>query len=271
MVTFLRCGTIGTSVRLDGKLRVVHVSGTTKQSGASLVDAIAPLVAKAVTSRTARREELAGNIVARLLGGPAPDSHTNIPASDMKWLIREIVAEAVLVECGFGEPFYSKWRHAGTSTSSGIDIILRKGNSISANESKHLHTLRRGNSASQDASLLIVSAFRQSTDSRTKIRLRWLYRQIVSAERLGSSMHTAQTDVNIPPHAAKIISSALRKWNVFVNAAVVFDARHGASAEAIGQRLNHGTLRGIANPAAAVVICIEGLHEATARMIGRYC
>lgn len=271
MGTFLQCGTVGTNVCLDGKLRVVHISGTARQRGARLVDAIAPLVAEAVTARTARKVELADNLVARLLDGPTLDSHTDIPASDMKGLVGEIVAEAVLVECGFGEPFYSKWRHAGTSTSSGIDIILRKGNSISANEAKHLHTLRRGNNASQDASLLIVSAFRQSTDSRTKIRLRWLYRQIVSAERRGSATHAAQADVNRLPDAAKIISGALRKWNVFVNAAVVFDARHGASVEAIGQRLSHGTLREIANPAAAVVICIEGLHEATARMIGRYC
>ena len=118
---------------------------------------------------------------------------------------------------------------------------------------------------------MIVSAFRQNTDSRTKIRLRWLYRQMASAERLGSATHAAQAGASMPADAAKIISSAMLKWNVFVNAAVVFDGRHGASAEAIVQRLNRGTLRGIANPAAAVVICVEGLHEATARMIRRYC
>lgn len=271
MVTFLRCDAIGSAECLGGRLTVMHVAVRARQGGAGLADAIAPLVARAVATRMACRSESAGDRVAAVLEAPMCGDFGRIHANDIKGMIGEIVTEAVLVECGFGEPLYSKWKHGGTSFSRGPDMILRRGDWISANESKHLHTPRPGNDVSPDASVLIVAAFRQNTDARTRNWLGWLLHQLADAERLRGATQGCTAGDGAAPSAARIIRGAMDRWAVSINASVVFDARYEAGAGPIGRRMDPATLHGIANPAAAVVARIEGLHEATAKMIGRYC
>ena len=270
MASFLRCDTIDSTECLGGRLTVMHVAVRARQDEDGLADAIAPLVARAVATRMACRSESGGDRVAGMLEAPMDGDSGKIHTNDMKGLIGEIVAEAILVECGLGEPLYSKWRHGGTSFSRGADMVLRRGDWISANESKHLHTPRHGNDASPNASVLIVAAFRQNTDARTRKWLDWLRHQLADAERLMGAMQCTAGS-GAAPSAARIIGDAMDRWTVSINAAVVFDARYGAGAGTIGRRMAPATLHGIANPAVAVVARIEGLHEATAKMIGRYC
>lgn len=271
MVTFLRCDAIGSAECLDGRLTVMHIAVRARQEGASLADAISPLVARAVATRMACRSESAGDRVASVLEVSMGGDFDRIHINDIKGLIGEIVTEATLVECGFGVPLYSKWKHGGTSFSRGVDMVLRRGDWISANESKHLHTPRPGSDVSPDASVLIVAAFRQNTDARTRQWLDWLRQQLADAERLRGATQECTAVDDAAPSAASIIGGAMGRWAVSINAAVVFDARYKAGAGPIGRRMTPATLHGIANPAVAVVARIEGLHEATAKMIGRYC
>lgn len=271
MITFLACSTSGDGRCLGGRLRVVRVDGAAKRGSRSLEDRIRLHVEEALKARDARRATNASSGLTFLLKKTPAAGRGPIPQSDLKGIVGEIVAEAVLVECGFGEPFYSKWRHAGTSASRGIDIVLRKGNSISVNEAKHLHSLRPGKSPLPDIARAITSAFRQNTDRRTRYRLVLLWRQCASAERLGNAMHGAPPGAGAPPWMSSTIKNAVSAWSISVNVVVVLDARHDADADAIRRRLGQDTARGTVGPAAAVVSHIDGLHEATVQLIRSYC
>lgn len=273
MATFLLCRVIGRAACLGGRLAVTRVDGApAKRDAHGLEGDLEALVAEAIAIRARRRAERASPGVAALMESQWASSPAKMSPNDMKGLVGEIVAEAVLVDCGYGEPFYSKWRNGGTSTSRGIDIILRNGDMLSANESKHLHTLRPGIDASRDISAAIVAAFRQSGDRHTASWLRWLRWQCDRAERLGGAMHAAQPGAASLHRAVEILDKALSGQGVQANAVAVFDARHNADAESICDRLGPDTLRGTATAvAAAVAAAVDGLHGATESLIRRYC
>ena len=263
MGTFLACSAI-TSVRcLGGRLRVVQADGAAG-GGRSLEDAIGALVEEALEAREMRRAASAGEEITHFLGGMPTGYRKPVRQNDMKGLVGEIVAEAVLVECGFGMPLYSKWRHTGTSASNGIDIVMRKGGLLLACEAKHLHALRQGGDARPAVSSAIAAALRQSADRHTERWLLWLLRECVGAAAgLG--------DADAMLRKARIIDEALSARSVSACAVVVLDARHGVDAQSVVLRLGPGALRGTAGPASAVVSGIAGLREATALLIGRHC
>lgn len=240
--------------------------------GRSIGDWLGSLVEEALATRTMRSEANAGDEVSFFLGRmPIEGDRHGISAADLKGLVGEIVAEEVLEACGYGEPFYSKWRHAGTSASKGIDIVMRKGAVLSVNEPKHLHALRPGRGASSGVSAAIAAAFRQSPDRHTREWLLWLRRHCVEAARLGGATHPSPAGTAALLRMAEVLKKALAEWSVSANATVALDARHGVDAGSIRGSLGPGTLRGIANPAEAVISSIDGLHDATVRMVGRYC
>lgn len=269
---FLACDTIGSGCCLDGRLMVAHVGGAAGSDGRSIGERLGSLVEEALAVRAMRSDANAGDEVSFFLGRmPIEGDRRGISATDLKGLIGEIVAEVVLEECGYGEPFYSKWRHTGTSTSKGIDIVMLKGDALSASESKHLHALRPGRGASSGVSAAIAAAFRQSADRHTREWLLWLRRHCVEAARLGGATRLSPAGTAALLRMAEIITKALAEWSVSASAVVVLDARHGVDVGSIRGSLGSGTLRGIANPAEAVVSSIDGLHDATVRMVGRYC
>ena len=273
MAALLLCRVVGRAACLGGRLEVVRVDGkAARRGGRGLEDGLGELVAEAMEARARRREGSTDRDAPSSIGRLRGRGSDRISPNDMKGLVGEIVAEAVLVECGYGEPFYSKWRHGGTSTSRGIDIVLLKGGTLSANESKHLHALRPGGDASRAVSAAIVASFRQNGDHHTRTWLVWLRRQCIRAERLGGAMRAAQ-----PPcagslaRAIEIIDKALSAPSVPVNAVAVFDARCSADAESIRDRLGPSALRGTAAAADAVAAAIDGLHGATASLMRRHC
>lgn len=270
LATFLACSMSSGGSCLDGRLKVVHADGEARRNG-SLEDAIGALVDEALETRAVRRAEKAGDRASLFLDGMAESDRGNILPSDMKGLVGEIVAEAVLVECGFGDPLYSKWRHVGTSASKGIDIIMRKGDLLLAVESKHLHALRRGRNHSSEIARKITTAFGQSCDLHTRYWLSWLRRHLTASARLGHAVGASRPDPRAMNRTAKIIDKALSDWSVSANAVVVFDARHGVDAKSIEMHLGPGTLSGIQNPAVAVVSRIGGICEVTTHLIGRHC
>lgn len=251
MDTFLVCGTTASEFCLDGRLEVMYVDGAARNDGGVLDDKIGQLVDEALAARAMRKDEDAGCDMSLFQCGPPPnDDRVGVGKNDMKGLVGEIVAEAVLAECGFGEPFYSKWRYAGTSASKGIDIVMRKGDLLSVNESKHLHTLRpeRGGAAS-GVSDAIAAAFRQTSDCHTREWLLWLRRRCVEAARLGGAVcAVAALGAVDMLRMAEIIKNALSDRSVSTSAVVVLDSRHEAAAESIRKRLGPGMLRGVANP-----------------------
>lgn len=191
-----------------------------------------------------------------------------ISPNDMKGLVGEIVAEEVLVECGYGGPFYSKRRHGGTRTSKGVDIILRKGCTLSANESKHLHAMRPGSDTSRDISAAITAAFRQNDDRHTMRWLKLLRLQCDRADLLSGAMHAPPPGTGSLHRMAEILDKALSGQSVPLNAVAVFDAQHSADAGSIRDRLGPDTLRGTT---AAVAAAVDGLHKATASLIRGHC
>lgn len=235
-------------------------------------DAIGELVKEALATRAIRRANKVAGSVLSLLDGTPKGGLDGIPQNDMKGLVGEIVAEAVLVECGFGEPLYTKWRHAGTSASKGIDIVMHKGDRLSAVESKHLHALRQGQISSSDIARAITSAFRQSGDRHTRHWLVLLRQKCVESAKLGGAVGASSpATATAMLRTARIIDKALLDWSVSADAVVMFDAQHGVDAKSIGMRLGPGTLQGMASPAAAVVSSIGGLRKATAHLIRRHC
>ena len=274
MDTFLACSTIGGERCIGGLLKVVYASGAVRRNDGVLEDGTGLLVEEALAARAMRRDEDAGDGVSFFqCGTPPADDRDGMGRNDMKGLVGEIVAEAVLVECGFGEPFYSKWRHAGTSASRGIDIVMRKGDMLLVSESKHLHAPRLGKGgAAPGISAAIAAAFRQNGDRHTRDWLLWLRRRCVEAARLGGTVHAAApSDVGALLRMAEIIKNALSDRNVSTCAIVVLDSRHETPTVSIRRRLGRGTLQGVTNPAVAVVSYIRGLDNATIRLLGRYC
>ena len=261
--TFLVCSAIDAVRCLGGRLRVVQADGEAG-GGRSLGDAIGALVEEALEARAMRKAAGAGGEAASLLLGRVPVAQREpVRENDMKGLVGEIVAEAVLVECGFGVPFYSKWRHTGTSASNGIDIVMRKGGLLLACESKHLHALRPGGGARRAVSAAIAAALQQSADRHVKRWLSWLRRECVAAAGLGGAGAMLRK--------ARIIDEALSAWSVSACAIAVLDARHVVDAGSVGLRLGPGALGGMAGSASVVVSRIVGLREATALLIGRHC
>ena len=267
--TFLACSTSDSGSCLGGRLRVVHINGAGRRGG-GLENTIGRLVEEAHAARAMRASASAPDNMS-LSGMPAAGCRVRILPSDMKGIVGEIVAEAVLVECGFGEPLYSKWRHVGTSASKGIDIVMLKGELVLASESKHLYALRPGRGVSSNVSGAIAAALRQCTDRRIRYWLAWLCRQCTDAARLGGAVRAGSPNTDALLRTAKIIDKALSDGGVSVNAVVVLDAQHMPDAGSIRRRIGLGALRGVSNPATAVASRIDGLRDATDRLIGRYC
>ena len=269
---FLVCGTLGSAACLSGRLTVVRIGGGAGHGSRGMESSPGLLVAEAVAARADRMAEGKGGHLAVLPGGMRSGRRVKLSPNGLKGLIGEIVAEAVLAECGYGEPFCSKWRHRGTGVSRGVDIMLCRGGILSANESKHLHALRPGASILGAVSSAIFAAFGQCGEDRTRSWLEWLRRQCADAERLQEAAHAVSPGgVGDMRRMIEAIDRALSGRSVPTNAVAVFDARHEADAVSIRGRLGPGALRNAGIPAAAVAASIDGLHEATAALIRRCC
>lgn len=84
-------------------------------------------------------------------------------------------------------------------------------------------------------------------------------------------MRGAPPGAGAPSSMSSTIKNTVSAWRISVNVVVVLDARHDVDADSIRRRLGRDTAMETGGPAAAVVSRIDGLREATVRLVRRHC
>ena len=201
-----------------------------------------------------------GMLQARAAGRPA--------RNDAVGLIGEMIAEDVLGDLGAGEPFYVKWRAVGSSTARGVDLVFKKGDLLSANESKHLHgTIRAVPNPAVPVSAALKIAMARNDDRRIRCQLACLHRCEARFEEECRARGDERGRMLCAERKA-VLEKAIANDAYSLNAVIVFDAAHRPARGDVGVRVDAGMLAQFKNPVTAFLVGVDGLHAAAESAIG---
>ena len=188
--------------------------------------------------------------------------------NDAVGLIGEMIAEEVLGDLGEGEPFYVKWRAVGSSTTRGVDLVFKKADLLSANESKHLHgTIRAVPNPAVPVSAALKSAMSRNDDRRIRCRLACLHRCEARYEEECRARGDERGRMLCAERQA-VLEKAIANDAYALNAVIVFDAAHRPARGDVGARVDAGMLAQFKNPVTAFLVGVDGLHAAAESAIG---
>lgn len=227
-------------------------------------------------ARGAARARAAGRgrarTVARLratgLNPAAPAATRN----DVVGLVGEILAEYVLADLGAGEPFYAKWRSSGTSTSAGVDLVLKRGGTMYACESKHVHRPLR-NTPATAAAARVVRALNRALEINTDAHTMNFFIELCLEERERAAECDARGD-----GAGRLrclerqdaLKEALKTGAYTTNAMVAFDGAHSPAPGDVRQRISPGAASRFRNPVTCFLVGVRDLYGSTEAMVERH-
>ena len=190
------------------------------------------------------------------------------PRSDAVGLIGEMIAEEILGDLGAGEPFHIKWRASGSSAARGSDLVFKKGDSLSANECKHLHDMIHG---SPDPAVPVSAALRSALEGNSDRRMRDYLARLQRCEARYEEECRARGDRQGRVLCARrqaVLKSAIANAAYSLNAVIMFDAAHRPARGDVGSRAGAGALARFRSPVTAFLVGVDCLHDATEAAIG---
>ena len=184
-----------------------------------------------------------------------------------------MLCEDILPRLDMGEPFHAKWREGGSSLTTGVDLVFKKGEHLCVAESKHLHRSMGGGGAAAASAARVVSAINKSlaanTDSHTSAYMATLLEQ----EFAHGAACDARGDRKGRENSDKrrsLLRSVIRHENYSLAVAATFDGMHDPQAADIDAGLSSASTEQLAKPVLAFAVGVERLHDATKGMIGRF-
>ena len=254
-----------------GRLTVVCAAAGTGEAGGDLAGLLKRRLGDAREVAARRRDAQAGLHAAGGMmqrGMLQARAAGRMARNNAVGLIGEMIAEEVLGDLGAGEPFYVKWRAVGSSTTRGIDLIFKKDDFLSANESKHLHDSIR---AAPSPAVPVSAALRSALDGNGDRRIRYHLVRLHRCEARCEEECRARGDERGRMLCAErqgILEKAIANDAYALNAVVVFDAAHKLARGGAGIRVDDGMQAQFKNPVTAFLVGVDGLHAAAESAIG---
>lgn len=254
-----------------GRLTVVCAAAGPGAAGYNLADLLRRRLGDAQAVAARRRAARAGLHAAGGMmrrGMLQARATARMSRNNAAGLIGEMIAEEILGDLGAGDPFYVKWRAMGSSTTRGIDLIFKKVDFLSANESKHLHdAIRTASSPAAPVSAALRSALVGNGDRRIRCHLVRLHR----CEARCQEECRARGDERGRMLCAErqvVLEKAIANDAYALNAVVVFDAVHKPARGGAGIRVDAAMVSQFRNPVTAFLVGVDGLHAAAEYAIG---
>ena len=223
----------------------------------------------AAQARAAGKSQL--RTIARVRSrGLRPRAPAKRTRNDVVGLVGEIMAEGILRDLGAGEPFYAKWRSSGTSVSSGVDLVFKKADSMSANESEHLHdSIGNARTPVTPVAHELNRSLARNTDAHTK--------DFFGSLCLAEEGHAAECDARGDEagrmrsrERQRALEKVLETGAYTTNAVIVFDDAHSPSPAAVLSRTRLAAAESLKKPVTGFLAGVRDLRDSTASMIGRY-
>lgn len=220
-------------------------------------------------ARAARNNRL--RTIARVRSKELEPRATPAPTrNDVVGLAGKILAEDILVDMGVGEPFYVKWRSSGTSVGRGVDLVFKKADSMSANESNHLHD-SIGNAREPISPVVreLDRSFERNTHAHTKDFLAnlCLEEEGSAAERDARGDEAGRRQSRERLRAPEKVP---RTGAYTTSAAIVFDGVCDPAPAAVLSGASSAATSSLKKPATGFLAGVHGLHDSTAAVIRRH-